>query len=517
MGNAPAARFRVTRTHVWLGLPVFIVLWKNLQFPLPLVDFWWHLKMGEVIVGTGSIPDTDLFSFTALGKPFVLQNWLAEVAYYGMYRLGGLPLIAFLNALMVLVAFLLLYFLCFRVASRPHVVIAVGIVAALAIPGTIRPQVFSYPLFAFYYLALMLYRQRARDLLWTLPPLMVLWVNLHGAFFLGVVLLAVVGASEWWRRLIHDDKTDALTPAELRKLAFTLGLCVLASLANPEGYKIYDYVRTVMTDPVVRQLTSEWQPPRIDEASAFVVFYVPFFAALLALIGSRSRPDLTEVALFVAFALLGLMALRNGPWFSIVAYPLLARYASDLDFTSLRSLRRFGFIDRLARHLEQRSAKGTTNPRMNLVLATVALFVLVLQTPWVRPTAYRTSLVQEGTPTGAMEFIAQHRLEGNIFHPQMFGDYLIWRLWPQQKSFIDGRVHLFGFDFVNKYLSMSADSDWQSALNEWNIRYLLLSKSSGQPDTARMAQVARVSSQWRVLYEDDVSVLLEQASIASTR
>ncbi|MGH9256650.1 MAG: hypothetical protein ACRD3C_18985, partial [Vicinamibacterales bacterium] len=199
--------------------------------------------------------------------------------------------------------------------------------------------------------------------------------------------------------------------------------------------------------------------------------------------------------------------------FSIVAYPLFARYVSDVDFSGLASVRRLSFVDRALSWRAQRSGRRTTRPGMNLLLASSAVFVLVLQTPWIRPAVYKTSLLQPGTPVGAMDFIAQHHLTGNIFHPQMFGDYLIWRLWPEQKSFIDGRVHLFGLDFVNTYLSMYRDSRWEERFKDWNVRYLLLSKSSGQPDNVKMARAARESSRWRTVYEDDVSVLLERTPV----
>ena len=92
-------RLHLTIDHLWLGMPVFALAYKLFRFPLPVLDFWWHLKMGEIIATTGSIPRVDLFSFTAAGKPFVVQNWLAELIFYTTYKLGGFPLIIFLTAL----------------------------------------------------------------------------------------------------------------------------------------------------------------------------------------------------------------------------------------------------------------------------------------------------------------------------------------------------------------------------------------------------------------------------------
>jgi len=134
----------------------------------------------------------------------------------------------------------------------------------------------------------------------------------------------------------------------------------------------------------------------------------------------------------------------------------------------------------------------------------------LVPSPWVQRSVYNASLIQEGTPVGAVDFIRQHRLEGNIFHPQIFGDYLIWRAWPEQKSFFDGRVHIFGEDFVRKYSLVFHDSHWEELLAGWQIRYLLLSKSPGEKDSRDMIRTARDSMRWKTLYEDDVAVLFEK-------
>jgi hypothetical protein len=135
--------------------------------------------------------------------------------------------------------------------------------------------------------------------------------------------------------------------------------------------------------------------------------------------------------------------------------------------------------------------------------------VVVLTSPWVYPRVYGTSLLESGTPVRAMDFIAQKRLAGNIFHPQAYGDYLIWRLWPQQRSFFDGRVHVFGAPLVRYYRQVFLDSHWEEMLAKYDIRYLLLDKKS-DGDTARIIGDARRSTRWRLMYEDDLSVLFER-------
>jgi len=495
--------------HLWLGLPIFVLAWKAFLFPLPTLDFWWHLKLGQIIATTGSIPRTDLFSFTAAGQPFIAQNWLAELIYYGAYAIGGFPLLLLLNVTLLVLAYLPIYALCREAGVR-----TAAAATMLAVSGTIcyiRPQVFSFLMFSLCYWILARHRSGSPRVLWILPPLTALWVNLHGAFVLGLGLVSLYLASESLRRLIHGPRTDVLTAAGLGKVALILALCLIATLVNPEGYKVYDYVRVVMTDAASQELVSEWQPPRIDDALGVLVLYLPLFLGLVIFTYAKTKPDLTEMALFAAFALLGLKSLRNGVWFGMIAAPILARYFPLLNFDRLLPLRRFGIVDRLAQWLDPQPDAKPAYGGINMILASVAIVLLALQSPWIRPQLYKSSLMDQRTPVAAADFIDAQNLRGNIFHPQIFGDYLIWRLWPEQRTFLDGRVHLFGMDVVRQYQRVFDDSNWEAVLARWDIRYLWLSADPQDAKSRRLIQAARDSGRWKTLFEDNASILFEKA------
>ena len=507
-GAAPLAvsGLKLGIEQLWLLFPVLLLIYKGFIFPLPPLDFWWHLKAGEVIATTESIPHVDAFSFTAEGRPFLLQNWLGELVYYWTYRTGGFPLLVFLGTCLTVAAFLLMYKLCLNATRHRRIVALVGFVACLANYGFLRPQTYSFLLFAAFYLVLSQYRERRRDQLWILPILTALWVNLHGAFVIGLGLLVLYLACEALRRLIDPYRTDALSVSELKKLLLVLGLCCLMTLLNPEGYRIYDYVRAVILDAGSQQLVAEWQPPRVFDLLGFLFFYCPFFLAIFTFIQARVKPDLTEIVLFFFFAALGLSAIRNAAWFGTITFPLIARYLPHLDLTPLSPLRRFKIVETLFEPSSQLETGTPAYGRTNLLLLTAAVVVLITQSPWIRPAITGKSLLAEQTPVGVAEFISKQGITGRMFHPQEFGDYLMWRLWPRQKTLVDGRVHLFDIDFLKDYKRTLEDPLSTDFIQRWKIEYLMLSKL---PDGSASKTIGSVeaSDGWSKIYEDSISVL----------
>jgi hypothetical protein len=189
---------RLSIAHLWPPSLLLALLWATMRSPLACLDFWWHLKVGEIIWKTRHIPQVDTFSFTAQGRCFVYQNWLSEIAYYLLYRMGGLPLLVFLHALTIVLALAVVLWSAWEATRRPRLVALCMLVIMIPVLRfrNARPQVFSMVLFALCYALLRRYRRRAGSHLWGLIPLMALWVNVHGAFVMGLGLVVVYAIME---------------------------------------------------------------------------------------------------------------------------------------------------------------------------------------------------------------------------------------------------------------------------------------------------------------------------------
>ena len=294
--------------------------------PLPPNDFWWHLKIGELIYTTGHIPATNIFAWSLpADTPFVYAAWLGEWALYVVYRWGGLALVTFVRNLVALLAFGLVAAEAHR-RSRSWRIAALALIPAALIPLNnliVRPQMWSLLPFVLVTLLMRRYADGALRGRWLLacPILMLFWVNLHGAFVLGLAVGAAMTAGElvtalgkraesgWWRK-----------PLWLAAVTLLMGL---ATLANPGGPGIINYVHKMMTDPPSQGLVVEWQSPA-PHGVANIAFYVDILLFLVVYAYGRRAPKVSDLLLLLGFLWLAWSGQRHLVWFALVSVPILA-------------------------------------------------------------------------------------------------------------------------------------------------------------------------------------------------
>ncbi len=162
------------------------------------IDFWWHLRTGQLIAESGAVPRVDPFSFTAAGRPWVAHEWLWELGVFRLYRLGGYRAAVLLSAIIVTLAYAILYRLLRHLGANEIAAAALVLWAAfLGVPNLgARPREFTFLFFALFLDRLYRYRTGESGQLWLLPLLMPLWANLHGGFVFGLGLLGLFALSE---------------------------------------------------------------------------------------------------------------------------------------------------------------------------------------------------------------------------------------------------------------------------------------------------------------------------------
>jgi hypothetical protein len=466
-----------------LSFALLLVIFALCIPSIPSADMWWHLSTGRYILHTYSIPHTDPFSSTFAGKTWTTHEWLSEVLFYYVYSVVGSPGLLCLCGVVLALAFWLAY----RSLPGPLLVrlLALGLGIWAARPSfSVRPLVFTLllaALFLFFlrrFIAHGTYRH-----LFALPVLSVLWVNLHGAYILGpalIVLFLLGVATDWFWRL-HE---AAEAKRRLLGLALALLTCLILVPLNANGFAMYSYPFETLRSSAMQSGIMEWRSPDFHMA-IFYPFAALLFLTVAAFALAPSRPRPSEVLLFGFFGLAALHSMRNLPIFVLVAFPLLAAYASI-------PVRRFWTFPELPLLL-----------RRTLAVCVLILVAVISSNVIADHLSNELSLEQSLFPSKAAAFLDEKHLPAPILNSYDFGGYLIWKLYPRYTIYIDGRADLYGGDFLEKFIHLyQVDVDPRPVLA--GIRTVIL-----EPRCA-LANFLRLQPDWNRVYEDRVAVVFSR-------
>jgi hypothetical protein len=469
----------------------FIFASRQLSDP----DFWWHLKTGEYIVKTFSIPRVDFYSFTLPGKHWVAHEWLSEVIFYLIYsRFGSYALIFIFTALIVL-AFGVVFR---RSAAHPFIkafALLLGVWSILPTIG-VRPRTLTF-LFAAIYLAVLRHftREQETKTIWWLAPIMMVWVNLHAGYLIGLVLIGVtivgVVLDAWVAR-------ERLTTqrSRLKTLTLVFVACLVAVNLNPQGPRIFIFPFEFFLSPVQQDMVIDWLSPNFHQQEL-----LPLAALILLTIGalalSPKRPRPSEVLLFLSTLYAMLKSSRHMDIFALVATPLLAEYLQNwVETTSLAKV--FG------------PAKPTApGDRRRAIVFNFMLLVPVIACAYKLKAEIYSPPVQKkvAVPVNAVAYIKENQITGNtITDPNIWGGYLIWAL-PANPVYIDGRIDMYGDQFSKDYIQMSSGiTRWQEPFEKYGVQVAIL-----KAESVLRVQLAE-SPQWQQVYQDDMAVVFRRKS-----
>lgn len=498
-----------TLTHIWVAALFTVIIVRALAWPIPPNDFWWQAAYGRWIVEHGAIPRVDHFSFTQAGKPYFDQPWLAQLLLFVVYSAGG----AALSLLLLTVSLLLTYWLILKVctARTANLKLSAGLIL-LSLPvamtnWSVRSQALAMPLFAATLAVLTHWRLGGsaageaegspRHCLWLLPILMLLWVNLHGSFVLGGVMIAVTFAVEGASRMVRGRR--GMTAADVVEhsgpvprfapLVWWGALAALAILVNPRGMAIFQYVFGLVENPAIQTFVEEWMPPTIHTVVGKAFFGWALLVAALT-VAARRWPDPVDGSLAGVFLLLALSAERHVIWFALASLPLIAGQAAGLS----------AFKARLPASAGRR---GINLSLLALMAFAVGLVLPPIKTrlpvgPTMRP------LLDPRTPVDAVRALRNDReAPDRLFHSEAVGSYLMWAA-PERKVFVDVRVMLYPPAFLEDYRRISAGIGADSLLRIYGIEGLLLENER----QAALLAWAEESGDWEIRHRDSAASYL---------
>ena len=428
--------------RLWAVLAILLPALAALIANLSSVDLAYHLRAGGDILGGAGIPRADAWTFTALGQPWLDQQWGAQVILAAVYRLAGWTGLVLLRALLVgLLSALVLLVCVVRGADLRRaawLTLSAFVVSAVALG--LRPQLFGMVLLALVLLVLALRRDRPR-LMWAIPVIVAVWANLHGSFFLGPV---VVGLA--WLEDVAERSPRA-------RETFAVGVvAALASLINPFGPQVWAYAAGLSTNAEVTARITEWQPTTLRTVPG-ILFFASALAVVVLLARRGVRTAWPTLAWLGVFFVIGAYAIRGVAWWPLGAV--------------------FAIAPLVARPEPVERPLAALAARLNIVIVgAIVVAGIVLLPVWrpIDPGLQAPSGVVGNAPPGITGALREQAKDGDhLFNPQPWGSWFEFSF-PTVFEALDSRIEVFPPDVWDDYEAVTQGRDgWQAILERWGV------------------------------------------------
>lgn len=448
-----------------VSVPVIVALISKLG----AVDLAYQLRLGEEILGSGSIPRADTYTFTVEGSRWVDQQWGAQVLLELARRLGGWPMLVVLGALLVGVSFWLINITCrsYGVSERTAALLTLVSFMFAAQGLALRPQLFAVALICLVLWATSTGHSPSLKRLALVPLATWACAMLHGAF----VLIPLITGLAW----LEARRTRS---GHSRGLLLATAASALVTLATPLGVTVWTNSYELTRNPLVQSFATEWRPPSFDDGSGWLLF-----ASVLVLGGFLARrgtvthwPALLTIGLFLYLAL---SAQRGLLWWGLVTPILVAQMIGPQP----------------ARRAEERDSWAVAGS----VIAALALTVLVVE-PFHRDRPENELL--SNAPVALSEVIREDLPAGvRVFAFQSWASWIEYDA-PGAKVFLDTRFELLTEEVADGYVAASAGRhDWREILDRWEV------DAVAAPPGWPLVALLNADSEWRTVHEDLQSVL----------
>lgn len=473
-----------------LLLAVAAVVFLSAFFKIADLDFWWHLKTGQILWQQKAFQYKEIYSFTAYGREYIDHEWLFQIIAYFFFSLAGPAGVILLKcAVLALIYLLIARSLLEKGASQASALAVILLSVCGARTRFIeRPEIFSVLYLVLIYLALdYTLRGEKRKVIFIIPALIVLWVNTHAAVILGLLLQFTFLAGLLAERSFPKIGLQAHykpTTSNILALTSVLAVSLLATGINPYGFRVLEvpFQLTSIIDSGLLH-NQEWQRPEL--------WNTPFFFLCL---GFAFITMLVNIRRFHAVNLV---------------------FGLFLAFISLRYVRNVGLFCMFMPLLVSPFAESLSRRKTAARVAVVVLSFLLAAT--IRSSPYEWGIGEASYfPKQVVAFTKKQDLKGNMINSYGFGGYLIWNLYPERKIFIDGRNEVF-LPLLKELISMRNDNiHWNQILERYQIEYALLNyvddlETVTRIDSSGHSSVAQASftsthfprSRWALIYWDD--------------
>ncbi len=457
-------------------------------------DTGWHIRTGEYILAHHSVPVHDLFSFSKPDAPWYAWEWLTDVIYAVLFRIGSLKaIVLFAGVVIAAFATLLLRYMLWRGANALlAVLITLLAVGSSSMHFLARPHLATLILLPAGIWMVESDRRKNTPWIWALIPVTVVWTNLHGGFFvfLACLILLVIGSAveSWLGR--------PSWPA-VRRYSILSAACLAASVVNPYGIELHTHIFTYLRSDWIKNLIQEFQAPTFRSEGQLQ--FEGLLIAGLVLTGLLLKKQRITEALWILFlAHSSLTSVRHAPLFAAVAGPIIACELSAAWTLWASGLGKSSVV-RILHQLGEDLSPGFR--RSSLWPAVVILVLAAMDAPIKWPRDFPS----EAFPTAMVRENASLLQSGRLLTTDQWGDYIIYCFYPRQKVFMDGRSDFYGETLGRDYLHLLQGTyDWPAVLERHGFEVALL------PVEWPLSGLLKMDPSWHVVKDDKHAILFER-------
>ncbi|OGV65118.1 MAG: hypothetical protein A2283_12875 [Lentisphaerae bacterium RIFOXYA12_FULL_48_11] len=457
------------------------------------VDLWGNTGFVKAMPWAPEFHRENTFSFTDPHHSWINHEWFAEYIFNKVHNTWGNT---GLLGVKLLLGLMIIALLANQVTKNCTTPILQFLFLALTISTmgygfSIRPHLFTYLMLVLFLTLLKNHANKQPALLLLLPILGVIWTNLHGAFFIGIILLTVYVFSEYAKLLYNGRFNHQKSFALL--LPSTCFLLIAVSLINPYGLQLWNFIIDSAVTP--RTYLSEWAP--FNPISGFWD-HSDFMALSVLTLGSfffsHRKKDPTWICILIMAFLSAIVLRRNIPVFAIVACYVVPEHIED------------AFASR-TRRLISILPKPLLITLLSFLIACSAWFTIKVNK--INP--LEIEVPQERYPVSIVSFIQQNNIKGNMFVFFDWAEYCIWKLYPDCRVFLDGRfTDAYRKETVTDYLNLLyTRKGWENTLQKYPIDIILIHKNN--PSAKAISDL----KEWKLLCESDVATLFLRENIYS--
>jgi hypothetical protein len=503
--TAPSRLNRVSLLHYSPAL-IFIVIVVADTARQADPDLWGHVRFGQDVLAQRHLIFYDQYSYSAPGHLWLNHEWLSEVlmgAIYNAFGTVGLNLMKFACSAATIL-FLAVAMEETESPARVQFAILIAASAPLATHLQFRPQIFTFVLMSSILAILSRYNYRGRAPVWLAIPILAVWANLHGGFIMGLAALGTFTAVVFAQ--------DLVARRGMRRAMWLLAITAastIATLATPYGVGTWQAVIHALENPHTRttildwlslpqSLLFHWRQSHVAGVACKILALAMFVALGVTFIQTPRGGDIALISIAAVMIAAAFLAVRNLPLAVIATVTPLARH------TTLALKVRRERLGVPVAYAKERS------PTINQLMVAVAAFELLILTGLFS----KKMAAGDPYPVGAISYMKEHRLSGNILADFQWGEYVIWHMPPASKVFIDGRYDtVYPPKVIDDYMAFTnGEVGGKELLVNYPHDFVLVGPKNDPPYKLVIAQPG-----WKEIYRDDSCVLFARDTSAAAK